>query len=161
MKQIPLKQGKHTIVDDEDFEYLSQWKWHLMTVGYAARHRRKGDYGWRNYNTGIVYMHRVILNTPEGKHTDHINGNKLDNRRSNLRTCSNAENIRNIKIPRHNTSGFKGVSWDRVNKKYKVKITFNRKYIFLGRYQSPTEAALAYNVAAKKHYGEFARLNIL
>ena len=85
MKEIPLTRGKFALVDDEDYEWLSQWKWYCSTTGYAVR-------GCKNR---ILYMHREIAKTKPGMLTDHINRNKLDNRKENLRFCSHRENMKN------------------------------------------------------------------
>ena len=104
MKYIPLTQGKLAIVDDEDFEWLSQWKWHFNRKKYAARTIN---------HSGKLYMHQVILNTPKGMLSDHRNGNGLDNRRKNLRACNVQQNKANSRLPKNNTSGFKGVYWEK------------------------------------------------
>lgn len=149
MKKIPLTQGKYAIVDDIDFEYLNQWKW-TFTHGYAYR---KDD---KRKN---VFMHRFLLQAPKGKLTDHVNGNKLDNRRLNLRLCSPSENQKNQKKNKANTSGFKGVSWDKERKKWAAYINANGRLYHLGRFSIKRVAAEAYDKAAKKLHGEFARLN--
>lgn len=153
MKEIKLTQGKVAIVDDEDFEFLSQWKWYVHGSGprtcYAER-KSEGDHK-------RVPMHRVIMNTPKGLFTDHINGNGLDNRRCNLRICTTAENQYNARRRHSNRSGFKGVYYDKAVGKWRAAITINQKKIHLGRKDTPQEAHQLYVEAAKKHFGEFAR----
>lgn len=156
MKRIPLTKGKHTIVDDSDYEYLNQWKWHTMK-GYAAR---------RNYIDGrdkseYLYIHRILNDTPEGMITDHINGDKLDNRRSNLRSCTKSQNAMNTGVRRDNKSGYKGVhkNHPKVNSKpWKSEIRVGGKRIFLGYFNDPEEAAKVYREAQMKYHSNFARI---
>jgi len=102
-------------------------------------------------------LHRLIADCPEGMMVDHINGNTLDNRRSNLRVCTHAENMRNRKIHKNNKSGFKGVYLDRITGKWKAQIRNNRKRFYLGSYETPEEASKAYLDAAERLHGEFFR----
>lgn len=148
MKKIKLTQGKYALVDDLDFRFLNQWKWHYLNIGYAAR---------RDYSNNGTYllMHRVILNTPKGLETDHKNGNKLDNRRLNIRICTKSENSFNKNKQNNNTSGFKGVFWRKDRSKWKVKIG----KINVGLFSDKVMAAKAYDKKAKELFGEFVRLN--
>lgn len=147
MKKIKLTKGKYALVDDEDFNYLNQWKWHCTYFGYAARRE----------NNKIIYMHRFVNNTPTDMQTDHINENKLDNRNSNLRSCTARQNALNRGQLRHNTSGYKGISKDRG--KWAVRVIVNGQNINLGHFNLLTEAIKTYNKAALKYHGEFARLH--
>jgi hypothetical protein len=150
MKEIPLTQGKFALVDDEDFEWLSQWRWHFDHKGYAIRDTQEHT----------IYMHRLIANIPEGLFTDHINGNGLDNRRKNLRPCNTAQNSANQRIRKDNTSGYKGVTWDTERKIWAAQChTVGRKHIFLGRFENIEDAARAYDKKAIELHGEFARTN--
>ena len=106
-----------------------------------------------------LYLHRLVIDAKKGEYVDHINGDTLDNRRCNLRICTNSENLRNSKTRIDNTSGYKGVSYKKERKKYIAYININKKRIFLGYYNSKIDAAKAYNIGAKKYHGEFARLN--
>lgn len=157
MKQIPLTQGKFALVDDEDFEFLNQFKWQAANfrgVFYASRKINK------NGKWGNVFMHRQILGLTDPKvQTDHINGDGLDNQRSNLRACTHSQNQRNKGKYKQNTSGFKGCSWYKRLKKWRVQITVNGKDINVGYFNSKDAAAHAYNEKAKEFHGEFARLN--
>ena len=146
MKTIVLTQNKYTLVDDEDYEFLSQWKWCFS-----------GKYAMRKENKKSIWMHRVINNTPDGMLTDHINMNKLDNRRSNLRMCNHRDNIHHKNRPRNNTSGYKGVSGR--NNKWRAQIMVNGHYKYLGTYTSIIKAATVYDGTAKRNFGEFAVLN--
>lgn len=158
IKEIELTQGKVTLVDDSDFEEINQYKWHFGG-GYARRNKRDVD-GSRK----IVFLHRELMNTPAGLETDHINGEKLDNRRSNLRIVNKSMNQRNTK-PRKGASEFKGVSFYKT-KRHKsgywiARIQISGKVKNLGYFKNELEAAKAYNEAAKIHYGEYALLNKL
>jgi len=157
VKIISLTQGMETLVDDEDFEFLSKKKW-FFCLGYARRtfHRGKGK---GTQDPKAILMHREILNVNDGEYVDHINGNRLDNRRSNLRKCTIRQNNQNIGIKSTNTSGYKGVSWKKDKNKWKAYITLNNKQKHLGYFEKIEDAAIAYNNAAKMYFNEFARLN--
>jgi len=136
-KLIPLgKSGKFAIVDEEDYEWLMQWKWKLNINGYAARTTRSKS------KFACVYMHRLINQTPEGFDTDHINRNRLDNRRSNLKTATKKENCRNKGIAKTNTSGYIGVTWDK--NKWVAQSSIDKKRVYIGRFDTPEEASNAY-----------------
>lgn len=155
MKEIPVYKKNQivafAIVDDTDFEKLSSYKWTLQSRGYVKTW--DGD--------KAVYMHRLILDCVHGEEIDHINKNKLDNRRGNLRLCTRSQNNanRNIISERDNGSVYKGVRWDEDRKKFLARIGVNGKTINLGRYKNEIDAARAYDLAALKYYGEYASLN--
>ena len=152
MRKIPLTQGKFAIVDDKDFDELSKHKW------YFDKYAIRTDYK----NNRIYMMHRVIINTPKGMDTDHVNGNKLDNRRNNLRVSNRSQNVANNGLRKNNTIGFKGVEFLKnrnFNKPWHARLTLNYRCISLGCFSTAIEAAQAYNRAALKYFGEFARLN--
>lgn len=160
MKQIELTQGQIALIDDEDFDLVSQYKWYTdktkKTI-YARAHNRKKNNG----NQEKVKMHRLILNPPDGLHTDHINGNGLDNRRSNLRACTKAQNAQNQRHKTGGSSKYKGVCWHKLTKKWHASIGIDGKIKYLGLFIDEKEAAKAYNNAADANFGEFARLNSL
>lgn len=152
MKEIKLSQGKVALVDDEDYEELNKDRWYLAkgyNTNYACRYSDR------------KYMHRLIMNTPKGLVTDHINHNGLDNRKVNLRVCTNTENMRNQSSSKNSTSKYLGVYWVKDRKKWKSQIWANNKKIFLGYHQNEDDAALAYNVAAISYFSEFANLNLV
>lgn len=151
---IPLSLGRFTIIDAEDYDYLSQWKWCSHKTYYYAMRR---DY--TNGKKSMYRMHRLIMKAKENEYVDHINGNRLDNRKSNLRICNKGENNQNCGLRRNNTSGYKGVSWSKKYKKYNVQININGKRKTVGSYIDPIEAAKAYDEAAFAAYGEFAKTN--
>ena len=153
-KEIQLTQGIVTIVDDEDYEYLNQFKWYLLkshTNYYAIRTIRPEN--------KLIQLHRIVIKAKKGEMVDHINGNKLDNRKSNLRICTNSQNCQNKKISKFNKSGFNGVSWCKKNKKWVAQIACNNKKMHIGYFTNPIDSARAYNKAAIKYHGEFAKLN--
>lgn len=155
-KEIPLTQGKVALVDDEDHEWLSQWRWQYnKRAGYAQRSEMYRD------GTGTSFsMHAVIMNTPKGMHTDHIDGNRLNNQRSNLRVCTCAQNLHNSKKTNKSChSQYKGVTWRIQDNKWWARITFNCKSISIGLFKTELDAARAYDRAAREYFGEFARLN--
>ena len=153
-KLIPLTQDKFAIVDAEDYGRLCKYKW------YTQKGRR--NYYARNQRPhGMVLMHRVILNAPRGLVVDHINHNGLDNRKRNLRLCTvtqNNQNRRPITNP-NKTSKYKGVSFDKNRNRFAAYIKHHKKSYFLGRFDSETDAAKAYDKKASELFGEFAYLN--
>ena len=151
-KLIHLTQGKLAIVDDEDYEYLNQWKWRISSSGYARRNSKS------NNKLIEIRLHRVITNCPEDKQVDHINGNRLDNRKENLRICTHKQNSYNKSKKRTNKSGYKGVYWCTTSKKWRSRIACDGKEIHLGYFDDIKEAAIHYNNAALKYHGEFANL---
>lgn len=154
MKAIPLTQGKVAIVDDADYADLSRHKWRYHSAGYAVRSIRKPK-------RAHLFMHRVIMGTPPELQVDHIDGDKLDNRRANLRNCSQAMNTcSRLKAGREGVSRFRGVSPSGYpNKKWIAQIGYKRNKFYLGAYRTEEEAARAYDKKAQELFGEFARLN--
>lgn len=156
-KQIPLGGkhgvGKFALVDDCDYERLKDYRWRF-SGGYAT----SGDVARREL--GHCLMHRVICQTPDDLLTDHINGNKLDNRRENLRSVNGSQNMMNTKIRRRNkVSKYKGVWLDAQACAWCASICVDYIQISLGQYKTQREAAIAYNEAAKQYHGEYASLN--
>ena len=145
MAAIPLTQGRTAIVDDELYEELSKHRWHLTCKGYAGRAPYPGK---------TIFMHRVVNQTPDGMQTDHINGNKLDNRRANLRSCTNTENSR-ARRRKPPASGLRGVKRGPSGKFY-ANIWVEGKHRHLGTFESGEAAHAAYRSAALEHFGQFA-----
>jgi len=161
MKEIPLTQGKVALVDDADYDSLmAMGKWYCTSKGYAAKTIQIGS--WRRGEKKKykrLLMHRVVINAPDNMQVDHKFGDKLDNRKENLRLCTASQNQGNSATGKNNTSGYKGVVWHTKAGKWNGQIRIRGKKIHLGTYVDKSEAAKAYNAAALEHYGEFARLN--
>lgn len=155
MKKIPLTKGYEALVDDEDYALAIQFKWYpaITKQGrvYAYKNRSK-----INPHTSIQ---RTILNPPSELMVDHIDGNPLNNQRSNLRVCTPKENCRNAaKYKTATSTSFKGVT-ARGNSKFRARIRVDDKLINLGQFTTAEEAAKAYDEAAIHHFKEFAYLN--
>lgn len=153
IRLIPLTKGQVAIVDAADFDWLNQWNWTAMWSSDT-----KSYYAYRKDGERSILMHRVIIGEHH-KETDHKNRNTLDNRRENIRPCSSSENLANRGLQKNNHSGYRGVSWSASAQKFMAMISVNGSGIYLGLFATAQEAALAYNAAATKYYGEFASLN--
>ncbi len=151
-QNIPLPRGLFAIVDDDDFERVSRFRWSVSPNGYVVCSTKKSDGSW-----ATQLLSRFIMNAPDGVLVDHKKGNKFDNRKSKLRFCTKSQNGFNRGKTNSNTSGFKGVWWDKWNSKWRAGIMVNWKQIHLGRFTDINEAAAAYAEAAKKYHGKFAR----
>jgi hypothetical protein len=155
VKEIPLTKGHVAIVDDEDYEYLNQWKW-CSATGYASRVSLDG--GKRTE----IRMHRLLVGAEKGQQVDHINRNRLDNRKSNLRICTPKENSRNSSKRKNAVSSvYKGVTKQPNSKRFICTMFVDGKRLYLGQYDEELDAAYYYNMNAKKYFGEFASLNTL
>jgi len=156
MKEIPLTKGYVALVDDEDYEWLMQWKWFSMVQksGHVSAARNAKTVGGKR---GTIRMHRVIIAAEPIMQVDHINGNPLDNRRCNLRQCSHTQNVRNRRVRVDNSSDYCGVTVHKLG--FRARVAVNGKDIHIGVYPKKTEAAYARDRAAMIHHGEFARLN--
>jgi hypothetical protein len=151
--RIQLTQGQSTIVDESDFESLKGWKWCAMYCSSS-----KSFYARRYRNGKIVAMQNVIMSPAKGYVVDHINGNTLDNRRSNLRVVSRKHNSWNKKMPSTNTTGFKGVyRTKRGRRPFEARIKVNQKQIYLRSFHTAEEASAAYEKAALHYFGPFCR----
>lgn len=151
MKKIPLFNSKlFALVDDNDFKRVSKYRWGLHSNGYVRAYKGRN----------CIYLHRFIMKAKSGQTIDHINRNKRDCQKKNLRFCTQSQNNANKPGP-GGTSKYKGVNWDASRGKYLARIGLNGKGKNLGRFDNEVDAAKAYNEAALKYFGEFALLNDL
>lgn len=153
MVKIPLTQGKVAIIDENDYQLVSSKKWYFDSTGYPASNNRSSTTkcGWKP-----IRLHTFLLNPPNGMVVDHINRDKLDNRRSNLRIVTHSINHFNSKLLITNKSGINGVFYDKQRKKWTARIEINSKSIFLGRFLTIEEAANARKQAERKYLGSLA-----
>ena len=168
--RILLTQGKFAIINKRDFLLVSKYKWHYRSSGktggkngYAEhsmyvkkRYRETGESYHQN-----IFMHNLILPPHDGLQIDHINRNGLDNRRKNLRLGTISQNYANFPKKKNTNSQYRGVSFlKRIKgKQWQASTTVNGNGVYIGIFETETEAAMAYNIAAKKFFGEFAQLN--
>lgn len=145
--KIPLNNGDVALCDEDRLPEVNKHNWYLSTIGYirAATHKKKFN------------LHSFLY--PELKRIDHINGNKMDNRSCNLRECTHSQNLFNRSVQKNNTTGYKGVTFDKHNNKYRACISVDKKGIKIGRFVTKEEAARAYDKKAFELRGEFAYLN--
>jgi hypothetical protein len=159
MKHILLTKGYTTVVDDKDFAWLNQWKW---SVQEASNGRAYALRTIRNHVTkkrSRVYMHRLILQLSVGctREVDHKDRNGLNNRRDNLRRATTSQNQANSCLPSHNTSGFKGVSWNARQQRWKAEMRYRGRQYFLGYFLTARAAKKVRDCASKRMFGAFAR----
>lgn len=161
MKEIRLNENKVALVDDDDFEYLNKFRWYCGAGNkYAMRKGISDD------EPKIVYMHRVITQAPKGLVVDHIDMNRLNNQKCNLRVCEHRQNDCNKYLQSNNTIGYKGVIKVTYKHKdgstycrYRTRLQYKKKAINGHYHDTPEEAAKEYNEMALKYFGEFAYLN--
>jgi len=158
-RRIPLTQGEFAIVDPEDYAHLAKYRWHLAkspSGSYATRwHRAK-----HSKQRKKIWMHRQVISVPSGMVCDHINRNGLDNRKANLRPATLSQNLCNrAKRKTKTRSKYKGLEWDRIQRKWKVRIQIKKRKIYLGSFASQIDAAKAYDKKARQLFKEFAVLN--
>lgn len=154
MKEIVISDGSKVKVDADDYDWLMEYKWSAKGNGYAMRGVHIGKRKYRYF-----LMHREIIGAKKGEVVDHINGDKSDNRKCNLRIATPSQNSTNSKH-RNNESGYRGVYLDKRRNLWKSEIRPSPgKRKFLGYFENKEDAALAYNEAAEKYHGDFAKLN--
>jgi hypothetical protein len=157
MKTIQLPHGKVTLVDDDDYEHLNRFRWHFGS-GYAVKWLTTDKNKGRS-----IAMHNYIIDVPPGLWVDHANGDRLDNRKENLRLATPQQNARNrSKTSRKKSSVYRGVSWNKTRtsyKKWNARINAGHGNINLGYFAEESEAAKAYDEAARRYFGEFAKVN--
>ena len=156
MKEIHLTKSKIAKIDAEDYDSISKHKWHTHPLGYAST-----SIGGRK-NQKSLLMHRLIMDAQKGDIVDHINGDKLDNRKSNLRICNQSNNIGNSRIRKDNTTGYKGVTRSAfVDGNYVSRIYYKGKHIHLGVFNNPHDAARMDSFWAFDMFGAFAGLSVI
>lgn len=155
MKKIKLARGELTLVDDSFYEILSKYKWYKNSKGYVKRTL------YSDSKPVTVYMARIIMQAKKGQEVDHINQNKLDNRKKNLRICTHEQNVKNqwLRNKKKLYSEYKGVYWYKTRNLYQVSISINNKLTTLGYFKNPKEGALIYDKYCIKYHGKFAKLN--
>lgn len=153
--QYVLKSGAIIEIDPEDLFKVMKHNWRVDEKGYVVTNSSRKDNPKRNR----IFLHRYLTDCPEGMVVDHEDGNPLNNKRKNLRICTHAQNSRNRKINKKGTSKFKGVSFNKRDKRWVSVIGFENKTISLGYFKEEKDAALAYNRKAVELFGEFACLN--
>lgn len=154
-----LLKGKSILLDNEDYPIVNSFKWYLRQGPHTFYAR---GYLYRKNGKSIrVYMHRLIMNVNKGQEIDHIDGNGLNNQKSNLRICSHAQNAWNQKPCKNKTSIYKGVYWHKQSLKWRARIRPSKKHLSLGLFNNEMEAALAYDRKAKEIFGKFARVNLI
>ena len=137
------EERERTQIDIDDIKKIKKYKWYLGYDGYC----RSGD--------KPIYLHRIIMNCPNNKDIDHIDGKPLNNRKYNLREATNSQNMMNRKLQSNNTSGVTGVIWDKHKEKWRAQIKINNKNICLGRFINFDEAVQVRKDAEKEYFGEF------
>ena len=156
MRKIPLTQGKFALVDDADFERVSKFKWHAYRdtrsgIWYARKSK------WNGSRVIQISMHRYLFGLV--LYIDHRNHNGLDNRRKNLRAAKMSQNMHNRRKQSNNKSGIIGIYWKKSGRKWCASICVCGRRIYLGLFVHKKDAAAAYRKAAKKYFGEFARVS--
>ncbi len=156
MKEIPLTQGLVARIDDGDYESLAAFRWSAHRSGGSVVYARRRTLLGECLPTRHITMHRLLI---PGVEVDHRNGDGLDNRRSNLRVATHAENGANQRVPVNSTTGFKGVSKRRDSKNWAARIRIAGRLVHLGMFETAESAARAYDHCAREQYGAFAALN--
>lgn len=158
IRHIPLTKGHFSIVDADDAPFLSMYSWHSVSrKGSRTIYAKRNKLAMHN-ETKRMAMHEVIMARPAGMSIDHINGNGLDNRRCNLRVCTHAENSRNTRHRSDNTSGHKGVRFQKSSGNWVAEISAAGVRHYLGSYAEKSQAVAAYQAAAAEKHGNFARV---
>lgn len=156
MRIIHITQGFTAMVDDDDFDIVSQFRWYILKCNDGRKYALTSVYKPEKHT---VRMHQLIMSFPDGI-IDHINHNGLDNQKSNLRVCTPRQNSQNsLGRPSYRISRFKGVNFEKHINRWRSRIVVDNRKLSLGVFETEVEAGLAYDAAAKRHYGEFAYLN--
>jgi len=147
-----LPDGSQFVIDNQDYPLVSKYQWRITPHGYFMGTNGSGE---------RIFLHRLIMNPPEGKFVDHVDCNKANCRRSNMRICDKTQNNRNIGLQKNNQCGYKGVYWAADRSKWRAEITVDRRHIHIGSFDTAEEAADAYDEMCLLYFGEFARTNAM
>lgn len=148
MRELPISRGRYVVLlDDEDYDRIAAFRWHRRADGYAIRYAAA--------TTTRIRMHREVLGVPRSAIVDHANGNPLDNRRGNLRICTPSENAWNSRA----IAGQRVKGVQPINSQWRARIRIEGRLTHLGMFATEVEAALAYDAAARRYFGEFACVN--
>lgn len=145
-----VKSGRSFLIDYKDFHLVRSFRWSVSREGYVLGYVPGGK---------NIKLHRLLMGAKPGEVVDHVNGNPADCRRANLRITTQRQNTYNTKLPKSSTTGYKGVCFDKRKNRYMAHIHPNRTMVFLGYYEKPEEATVAYDKAASFYFGKYARLN--
>ena len=143
------------LIDDADYGILKNYNWQLIPGGIKKDH----FYARASFNGKPFFMHRVIMGVNSRMMVDHVDGNGLNNRRSNLRFCTASQNMANSRKSPRSLSKFKGVLWKKGKNLWVASAVKDYKRYYFGKYEKEEDAALAYDKGAKELFGEFASLN--
>lgn len=157
MKKIPLTQGHFALVDDDNYDELAKYKWHVFRAPADKRYAVRGI--WDGEKVRAIRMHRQILGAKPGQLVDHKDHDGLNNQRSNIRLCTSQQNTRYRRPVSGCSSEFKGVSWNKASRKWSAGIKIKGRLKSLGRFNREYCAAIAYDIAARKYFGDFAYTN--
>lgn len=145
---------KHTMIDNEDFEKVNQFKWYVSKQGYVIHNQHYTKNHKRIYVS--IRLNRFIMNAPKGKVIDHINHDLLDNRKQNLRICGQTENLMNTGLRKDNKSGYRGIFWRKDKNKYLVYLYKNNKKVYGHYFKTLEGAILARKLVERIYFKEFA-----
>lgn len=158
MIKVPIR-GKRNAsivtVDDDMADKVSQYKWHILPNGYVETCRYTKGSGRKNQKNKHLYLHRLVMDAGKGQYVDHVNRNPLDNRKCNLRFCTQSQNGANTKIPKNNTTGHRGVYWDKINKNWIAAIHYLGRKIHLGCFADKKDAISKRESASIYYFKEF------
>jgi len=153
--KVEIPRG-YTLINEDDTHLMDGYAWHFDVSGYIVRRAWKDGKCVKN-----IRLHRLVIGAKDGQYVDHINENKADNRKENLRIATYSQNLACRGPYKNNTSGYKGVSWDKRRKVWMVLLGYQGKRIYVGSFNDKNKAAQMYNIKAKEIFGDFAYQNVL
>lgn len=158
---IYSSRGHPIKISPEDYDHLCRRRWHIGPTGYVCGWERVYSADKKTSRAKTITMHRLIMKPPNGMHVDHINQDKSDNRRENLRLCTPLQNTHNQGPRRNSSSGYKGVYWSKKDKRWYVQLHVEKKKSTFGFFKKVEDAVKRYNEVAIEYHGEFAYINKL